>query len=234
MPKSTFNPYQSPAIPASPKIHPGHDPRLNPVATGLKLIHIGILLSLIAGTVGFPSLALAGNSSLITFLIAILLVLGVISIQLGTLFCIAVPVGIGLRPSAIATVILQSAFVGLIVLEMAYWRAFPWYAIGSGIFALFASASFLIFMLRTSLYIQRDDLVRRTRNVVFIGLGVFAGTLAVAFLVETDDPSVSGLIGMVSCGFSYLVLFVAYANLVNALADAIRNPATKKKPVGLA
>ena len=234
MPESNFNPYQSPPIPEDSNLPPGHDPRLRPVATGLKLIHSGILLSLVACIVGFPSTALTGGTNLITFLMTILLIVGVVLIQIGPLFCVAVPVGLGLRPSAIATIILQSAFLGLVVFQLAYWRAFPWYAIGSGIFAFFASAAFLIFMFRTLQYMRRSDLLKRTRNVCFIGLGVLAGTLAVTFLVETDDPGVAGLIAIVTCGFSYLVLFVAYANLVNAIAYAISNPEKNSKQVGLA
>ncbi len=230
----TPNPYEAPATVESHLVDPDSlaEGRLRTTAVGLKTIHAGILLVLIAWALMVPTTLLFGGWWIVLALSAAL-VAGVFLVNIGPLFCLTVPSGLGLRPWVIATVITQVFTMGLSI-------AIPFLIGVPMMISVIAAATgllpmglFLVFLYLLSQHIERVDLVRRARNV-FIHAGITI-LVAIATTVAVDLSTFSNTMIISSVLFLFMVIFtlVSYANLVNAIGDAIRNPRTPKPLVGV-
>ena len=228
------NPYQAPSTESEQLVDAFLDKRLTTAATGMKLMYVGILLILLACIFGAPGTLLSAGSRVVTILMSTLGLVGFLLVNLGPLSCTTVPSGIGLRSFAVTTVVAQFVSITLALPQVVRFVVSPWFAIAALLCAVFASTMFLIFLYRTAKYIRRPDLVRQARNVFLIAGIVISGTLAVAFFVDSNDMGTPSLIAIVASVFAFTLLFVAYANVVNAVSDAIRTPGKVRRYSGLA
>lgn len=225
----TPNPYEAPPTVESPLVDPEAMARgrLRTTALGLKTIHAGILLVLIGWALMVPTTLLFGGWLIVVAITGAVL-LGIVLVNIGPLFCLTVPDGIGLRPWVIATVVSQLFTIGFSI-ALPFLVGVPMtMSIVAGATGLLPTGLFLIFLYLLSQHIQRDDLVARARNVfVYAGITLL---VAIAMTVVVDVTAFSNMLIISGVLLVFLVLFslVSYANLVNAIADAIRNPLPPK------
>lgn len=196
---------------------------------GLRTVYMGILLIIL----GFLTALLMTALPAIMPLGFGLMVIGSLTILAGQMMCTTVPTRSGARTAAIFSVICQLA--GLL---SGFAGGLLGLAIGAvGGLRLATPAAFVlffVFMRRLAGFLQRPDLQRRTSYVMYGAAALIAGVVVFG-LVSTatwlwQDPmnevmvQVTGiglLIGGTGLLLGGLVLFVTYANLVNALSKAI-------------
>ncbi len=243
MSESGPNPYQTPSVVEVPtganalaEQHPLLDGRLSVAALGMKLAYFGIVLLLLSWIAIIPfGIVMATTVSSDLFELVIqwgyigvsMLAVGMIS--LGPFLCLAVPAGYGLRPFAVATAIGIVLFWAGSVLQ-ATLGGFPVMATGLTAILMFATCTlFLAYLYRVCRAIDRDDLARRCRNVFLIGgvllVAGIAGNLSSLSMFGNGLEIVATIVFILGC----LLLFVAYANAINATANAIRNPGMSAK-----
>ncbi|MGI9474241.1 MAG: hypothetical protein ACR2NZ_22055 [Rubripirellula sp.] len=221
------NPYQAPSTASEPLDDAFQDKRLRTAATGLKLMYVGILLILLAFIMSFPASIFEIRPGIVLMLIAILGFGGLLLVNVGPLMCTTVPKGLGLRSFAIATVIAQFVSVTFALSQSLNPTFSAMLGIAAILFALAAATLFLVFISRTARHIQRTDLVKRTRNVFLIGAVVLCGLMPAFLLFDSREIQANAVITIVSI-FAFALLFVAYANLVNAVGNAIVRPGVVK------
>ena len=245
------NPYQTPAVVegssnllAGDVLNPPLDGRLSLAALGLKLTYFGVILLLLSWIAMVPIGVVATMLDTATFIVplvtfgyvgASLLAFGMIN--LGPLLCLAVPSGYGLRPWSIATAIGIVLLWGFVLLQSSM-AAFLFLGMVPSSLGLLVSICFLGFLHRLARVIERDDLVFRCRVVFAIALSLFViGIGATLTFAVMDQPTAS--IGVLQVVFSIvmviggLLLFVAYANVINAIANAIRHPGMLQRKFGI-
>jgi hypothetical protein len=236
MSESGPNPYEAPAPVGTAEAVPGTAPlldgQLSLTALGLKLIYWGILILLITliaalpiSFVGSTSNADLGLAQILQWAFVSVSLAGFALVNLGPFLCLSAPAGHGLRPLALASV-LTILLIWLSVMLGSTVNGLPWFAVGgSSLLLVVAFAFFLAFLHRLSRVIGRDDLRRRCKFVFFLGATVILLMLGQAFLARmaTVANPLWLVLGM-AVFLSVLVLFVGYANLVNAIANAIRHP----------
>jgi hypothetical protein len=144
----------------------------------------------------------------------------------GTLFCLAAPKESGSKGLIIGSVICM--IVSLLVGVLGYFEiratAFDPY-LSSGVSVL-GTILFMLFLWKLARYIGRPDLARRALIVLLaaIGIGLFVSG-SFAMNLGAIHPNLAGeasgwlLIGSLVAA---LVVFVLYANLVNAMRKALR------------
>jgi hypothetical protein len=236
MVESGPNPYEAPAPVGDAEAAAGMAPllegQLSLTAFGLKLIYWGILILLISwiamipfGFVVSTSNPSMNSGQIIQWAFIGLTLTGFAFVNLGPFLCLSAPAGHGLRPLAFATV-LAILLVWLSVMLESMVNGVPWLFFGgSSVLLVLAFTFFLAFLHRLTHVIQRDDLRRRCRIVFFLGVAVVLFILGQIFLARmaTSANPLWLILGVVVF-LSALVLFVGYANLVNAIANAIRHP----------
>ena len=236
MSESGPNPYEAPApigdADGVPGMAPLLDGRLSLTALGLKLIYWGILILLISWIAMIPfglfvsvSNAPMNSGQIIQWGFIGVTLVGFALVNLGPFLCMSAPAGHGLRPLAIATV-LTILLVWLSAILESTVNGLPRLSVGgSSLFVPLALALFLAFLHRLTRVIGREDLRRRCRFVFFLGVAIVVLTIGQVFLARMVT-SINPLWLMWGVVFflGALVLFVGYANLVNAIANAIRRP----------
>jgi hypothetical protein len=212
------------------------DGQLSLTAWGLKLIYWGILILLITLIAAFPIGFVASPPNagwdlgqIIQWTFISVTLIGFALVNLGPFLCLSAPAGHGLRPLAFATV-LSILLIWLSVMLEAMVRGLPWFAVGgSSLLLVLAFTFFLAFLYRLTGVIGRDDLRSRCRIVFFVGAAVVLLMLGQVFLARLGSAAnpLWLVLGM-TVFLSALVLFVGYANLVNAIANAIRHPENRR------
>jgi len=216
-----INPYAAPQTSSDPAGEPEQDcidPRLVTTGKGLKLIYYSIVGMLLFWILSLPAAFFLGGATLLVMGVAGLAILSTMGgLVVGTLMCLTVPEGVALRPFIAGTVICEAlivliSLVGMLGLEMVSTMLL-------GLFWLLAFSFFLLFLYRLADFIRRPDLVRRAGRIGIFGASLLAGFFAIA-IFGVQRPEWAGLFFL---GF-LLLFFISYANLIGAMAKAIRSP----------
>jgi hypothetical protein len=246
------NPYQTPSVVegssslvAGDVLHPPLDGQLSLTAFGLKLTYFGIILLLLSWIAMVPLGVVSSMFETGMFIEALvtygyfgasLLAFGMIN--LGPFLCLTVPGGYGLRPWSIATAVGIALLwcLGLLqgsALGFPFMGTFP-----TVLFCLLVFSFFLAFLHRLARVIEREDLVRRCRVVFVIAAFLLVIGIGGAFSLANTMASVSAFGGLqlawsIVVLLGSLLLFVAYANVINAIANAIRHPGMPRRKFGI-
>jgi hypothetical protein len=205
------------------------------VGLGLLLVYTGIclmLLGLICVIAAFPLAAGVGNAALAPILLGaavLMVVVGYILQIVGPLLCLAVPAESGSKGLIIGSVVcmLLSIFgMGLGWFGVQLTKIDPGLSSPTGILG---SILFMLFLRQLSLYIGRPDLARRAL-IVLIGsilvpvllVGTAFFTIGARFAGGGAAAAGSGSLVIFVLLLAGLVVFIMYANLVNALRKALR------------
>jgi len=193
---------------------------LSNTALGLSLVYYGIVLFLFSLILGM----LAGFFLPVVALLALPgILIGPILMFVGPLFCLTVPAQTNAKGLIIATVVLQLANYVAIFLPM-FGFDFGEFQPFMQTLNLLSNICFLLFMRKLALFIGRDDLAGRASRILIGGIVVFVGIIATAIFTMTMlDAS---MIMLALLGIGAIVLFVMYANLLNALSKALKNAKT--------
>lgn len=197
---------------------------------GLRTVYVGILLIIL----GFITALLTAALPALMPLGIGLMVIGSLTILAGQTMCTTVPAQSGARTAAIFSVACQLA--GLLsgvagrVLGLAIVSAG-----GLRLATLAAFVLFFLFMRRLAVFLQRPDLQRLANYVMYGAAALLAGAVVHGLVVTAirvwqdlmsevmvQVMGIGLLIGGIGLLLGSLVLFVTYANLVNALSKAIR------------
>jgi hypothetical protein len=193
---------------------------LSNTALGLSLVYYGIVLFLFSLILGM----LAGFFLPVVALLALPgILIGPILMFVGPLFCLTVQAQTNAKGLIIATVVLQLANYVAIFLPM-FGFDFGEFQPFMQTLNLLSNICFLLFMRKLALFIGRDDLAGRASRILIGGIVVFVGIIATAIFTMTMlDAS---MIMLALLGIGAIVLFVMYANLLNALSKALKNAKT--------
>ena len=190
-------------------------------------MYVGILLILLAFIFFFPASMLQLNAVLVNILIAIPGISGLLLLNVGPIICSFIPHDLGLRKFTLCTILMQllSVTFGISQFLMPTTQVIGYCSL---ICILLAATLFLVFIYQIANYIQRPDLVRRTRNVFLFGAIVFLLVIPGTLFLDFVQLETSLILLAVLCIFVFTLLFVSYANLFNAVSDAIRWPSQPK------
>lgn len=193
---------------------------LSNTALGLSLVYYGIVLFLFSLILGM----LAGFFLPVVALLALPgILIGPILMFVGPLFCLTVPAQTNAKGLIIATVVLQLANYVAIFLPM-FGFDFGEFQPFMQTLNLLSNICFLLFMRKLAMFIGHDDLAARASRILIGGIVVFVGIIATAIFTMTMlDAS---MIMLALLGIGAIVLFVMYANLLNALSKALKNAKT--------
>jgi hypothetical protein len=197
-------------------------PELRRTGVGLALVYYGIvilLVSLIAGAFAIPFF---GVEFIIVFGIGALA--GLLMMIIGPILCLSVPEETGAKGFIIGSVCCQLLNLGVNIGS----SFFPEEAIvptvveGVGsLVGLIGGMLFVMFMRKLALFINRDDLAGRAKTILVTGFAVLGLAIVgtgLASTVPRANPlfALPGLLMLVAV-IGGLILFMKYANLVNAL-----------------
>ena len=193
---------------------------LSKTALGLSLVYYGIVLFLLSIILMFAAAFFAP-----VLIISIGgIIIGSVLMFVGPLLCLSVPAETNAKGLIIGTVVLQVINLGFPILptlgvELSGFQSF------AQIFGVLSAICFVLFMRRLAQFIGREDLASRARNVLVLGIVVFltaiGGFVAIFALMDRAELSFFGIMLVVM--LLGLVLFVMYANLVNALSKALKS-----------
>ena len=197
--------------------------RLAGTETGLRIVYYGIvtiLLSVIFSAIGaavFPPLVMV---------FALLIVIGWLMLIGGPFFCLSAPAETGASGLIVGSIVCQglgilpsiAPFIGV---------QMPWFISGaSALFGLIGSVLFILFLMRIATYIGREDLAQRGKNILIGSVILVLCAFGFGAAAAVVGPVAAFL--MIAVAIGGLVLFVMYANLINALykgIGALRSPA---------
>lgn len=196
---------------------------LSKTALGLSLVYYGIVLLLF-------SLILAMLAGFFLPLVAMLALPGIlfapILMFVGPLFCLTVPAHTNAKGLITATVLLQLAnyiaiFLPMVGFDFGAFQPFM------QTLNLLSNICFLLFMRQLALFIGRNDLAGRASRILIGGIVFFLGMLV--GIIATATPLAmreAWMIMLALLAIGAVVLFVMYANLLNALSKALKNAKT--------
>ena len=217
---------------------------------GLSLVYFGILIVLMAiavFTIGTVAATYTLYGPRVTQVITLAgtagLLIGGLMIFVGPFFCLAVPAATRARGLIIGSVVCQALFLVTVTLLLVLFLPETSVTLGMVlaatltpliVIAIFLSkVFFVLFMRRLAIFIGRMDLAERARNILTLTAVVIAsdfGLYLVANLMESGFNLVRPVpvlsIAILVLLVVSVVLFVMYANLVNALRLAIKRGAT--------
>jgi hypothetical protein len=189
---------------------------LSKTALGLSLVYYGIVLLLLSiiltfGAAFFPAALIITFGGII---------IASIMMFVGPLFCLSVPAETNAKGLIIGTVALQLINFAFAVLpaagiELSGFEPF------AQIFGVLSAICFVLFMRRLAQFIGREDLASRASNVLVLGIVVFLTAIGGIVSMFALGP-IGGILLLVVMVMG-LVLFVMYANLVNALSKALKS-----------
>ena len=227
------NPYASPE--AEITMAPGASwaqevsPSLRRTGLGLTLVYYGIitlLLCVLVVMTGAVAAAAAGPrlGMLVMGVAGIGMLLGVILMFVGPFFCLAVPEESGAKGLIVGCVVFQLANITFGFMNWFAPDLLP--PVGErvlNLLGIIGSVLFILFMGRLSAFIGRDDLALRAKNILILG-GIMIGLVVLVVLMEALPvaPILRLVIGIVMIILG-LIVFVMYANLINALRHALGN-----------
>jgi hypothetical protein len=93
---------------------------------------------------------------------------------------------------------------------------------------------FIFFLREIALYLGRDDLMNRARNVLIVGVVCAVVFACFVFLLPAIGPSGGDAVFAViwlSAIIVAIVLLVMYANLINAMRKAVRGEEREIRPM---
>ncbi|GEM_PF-1933742 len=243
---SDHNPFATPTVQhdVATAQYPGYEnvdfEALRKTGIGLGLIYAALVLMVLIGILG-GVLGATGRASvtampLFNVLGIIGTVTGLASI-VGSLLCVTVPRLSGAKGLIIASVCLQLAqwlfafaprFMGALYLTSGLG------VITGIVLPVVSTLLFMLFLNRLAHFIAREDFASRAKRVLILqGIGVSAG-LVLSFTASGLSLSRlrfagarSGSLSMVlvvGVGLYAIVVFLMYANIINAIGKAIRNP----------
>lgn len=242
------NPYQPPvAIDGAVVVGESLPPlevlrsKLATTALGLTLIYWGIVSMLLTvigmvavqvfiGVTGFGSV----YSAVVLFVMVAINMCAFGCVFLGPFLCLFAPRGYGLRTLAGLVVASQLTLVCVILISTRAFGGQFTQVFAFGICATLNCIVFLAFLCRLARVIDRDDLMRRGRNLFILATIVGAGLVAAGAFVQSQPSNTAyALFAPLVPAIGCLVVFVSFANLVNELARAIRRPSERRPLVGI-
>ena len=245
------NPYASPQVemilPHGVQWVQADSPSLRQTGVGLSLIYYGIvtvLLSVIVMVMGVCAAAVAGGrfgrlALGVTALAGLGVIVGSILNFVGPLVCLAVPAESGAKGLIVGSVILQLGSVThTVLLVVAPGVISGPMSTAMNLLGIVAALLFVLFMKQVSAYIGRPDLAARARNVLLAAAALFlTGVLGTVASLATAGPegvrslamdgpgALPGLaLLMMVLAIGVLIVFVMYANLIDALRKALQHP----------
>ena len=223
------NPYAPPAATASARgieWMMTDSAALSKTALGLSLVYFGIVLFLFSiiltfGVIFSPALIITIGGILIAS----------IMMFMGPLFCLSVPAETNAKGLIIGTVVLQVINFTFAVLpaagvELSGFESF------TQIFGVLSAICFVLFMRRLAQFIGREDLASRAKNILVLGIVFFLTAIGGIVSMIALGP-IAGILLLVVLVMG-LVLFVMYANLVNALRKALQEIGSSTSSVATA
>ena len=202
---------------------------LRPVGTGLGVIYASLILIVLSAIGGLAIASLGGRMGggwqqiLVVALVGIPVLASILSL-VGGIMCLSVPPDCG-HTLVLSSVVLQG--IQLMIRLGSFF--FGYVAIGGlafmtpsllGLPSMLSVALFLLFLRRLAQFLQRNDLARRAVRVLVASSVMFVGGLIGPSLLS----GVPATPILAVFGVAAIVLFVMYANLINALGKAIRHP----------
>lgn len=213
------NPYEPVVITARESLaSQGNYEGLAGTATGLKTIYFGILLLLLC-VIGM--LVAAFTLPVAAIALGFLMLVGYLMLIIGPFFCLTAPEETGAKGLIIGSIACQVVVLFLSVAPMLGIAIPEMISSVSGLVATIGSTLFVLFMMKIAGYIHRDDLRLQGRTILLGAVLLFVLMLASIAGVAVFGAIASGFTIGVAVGI--LVLFVMYANLVNALYKAINS-----------
>ncbi|MFY9253725.1 MAG: hypothetical protein WAO83_09735 [Fuerstiella sp.] len=213
---------------------------LKMTGTGLTMIYVAILLQVLLGFAGagFGILASRGAGALVfgNFILAFGIfgiLVGVMSL-VGRFLCTTVPSESGAKAWIVVSAAIQAVSVAFV-----YFGRFIAGGLGANwmftlVIPAIATVLLMVFLQKLGTYMQRPDMTRRARRVLI--LLIVGAIIAVVAVFGGFAPSFVGgqrgmaftnigvLLFMVFAMIYGLVVFVMYANVINAFGKYIRNP----------
>ncbi|MCA9248683.1 MAG: hypothetical protein KDA42_16270 [Planctomycetales bacterium] len=213
--ESSENPYAAPQVEvaASGEWLRSNAEGLSKTAIGLSLMYYGIILLLLWTILTIPMMFLGAA---IRFPLGAGMIIASIMMFVGPVLCLSVPPETGAKGLAALSVVFQ--LIRVIVEFLPFVGIAPNIVPGLAQAAgILSSVLFVVFLRKLAQFIHRDDLTKRANNVLM--MAVIAIALALGSVVGIGP--LPGLI-LIGVGILALVLFVMYANLINALRKAIK------------
>lgn len=232
------NPYAAPVSAETPiaREELARFEALKSAGIGLGLVYTGLLLFVLCAVGAVALVGAAAGQTWVrgwTAVIPLLLFGGFLCGSLlsfsGGIFCC--PPSVQLRSLGVVlfSIVLQGLLI-LSVVRLLFVNRGPAGGVSratGGVESLIMLASvacFVIFLRRASHHIERPDLAARGRNVL-IGELLIVLTATPFHLVTTrPNDSAIAVVSAMMTGLGGVAIFLMYANLVNALGKAIRNP----------
>ncbi len=191
---------------------------LKGTAIGLKIIYFSILLMLlciIGGIVAAAALPVAIIPLGLLVLVAYLMLL------IGPFFCLSAPESTGAQGLIIGSILCQAAGLLISVAPMVGIAIPGVVSSATSMITMIGSILFILFMMKISSYIQRDDLREKGRTIL-VGSVILFVLLLIGVVGVTVLGPIAGILSLVAA-LGMLVIFVMYANLVNSLYKAIES-----------
>ncbi len=207
---------------------------LRQTGRGLSVYYYGIVFVLLGAILYFGAQFFArgmGDAAIILGVaILCLIVVGGLMLLVGPFFCLAVPAESGAKGMVTASVICTLLSIALAlggefeVLDLRLAKM-------GNLIGLIGSICFMIFMKNLARFIGREDLARRAVRVLVAGSVVFVLWIGTAVTVALQAASnqfarggaVSAGLIMLVVGLAGIIVFVMYANLVDALRKGIKD-----------
>ena len=207
---------------------------LQMAGTGLTIIYGAILFQVLGGigfglfgVAGVRLFSVAGAGGVILFLGIGMFLISLASL-IGACLCATVPRETEAKGWIVASVAFQTAgfLQGLAALLFGFGAAN-----GSPLSAIIPTVSvilFMVFLMKLGTHICRPDLSRRAKRIMILII-VGATSVALAGIMGVTVRSISAnrpeLLLVLVFGLLYaLIVFVMYANIINAFGKYIRNP----------
>ena len=135
---------------------------------------------------------------------------------IGPLLCLAVPPETNAKGLIVASVIFQLINTVMVVVSM--FSIFPMMQGIGQLFGFISAVLFVLFMRRLALFVGRQDLADRARNILI--LGAITVVVSMLGLFSLIVPAMGML--FLGVGILGIIMFVMYANLVNYLRLALK------------
>ena len=221
------NPYAPPAATASARgieWMNTDSAALSKTSLGLSLVYYAIVLFLLSI---IPTFGMAFFPPALIITVGGIMIASVMMF-VGPLFCLSVPAETNAKGLIIGTVVLQVINFAFAVLpaagvELSGFESF------AQIFGVLSAICFVLFMRRLAQFIGREDLANRASKVLVLGIVVFLTAIGEIVSMIALGP-IAGILFLVVLVMG-LVLFVMYANLVNALSKALKSNESRTSSV---
>ena len=228
------NPFAAPQIQDIPAVADGtvDFAALRTAGTGLRLIYFSLLLLVLAvlGSVALAFVAGQGGGIATVAIMAMTVIAIGLFLLIGVCLCTTVPSESRAKGLAISSAVMLGLQVAATVVGgfgLGFGTAGLFGSFAMNLFSSISMLLFVLFMRNLSFYIHRGDLARRALRVLILQLlMIFGGGVFLVFLIRSGGGLAIG--GGIMAMLAALIIFVMYANLVNDLGTAIRNP--NKKP----